>query len=125
MHEEALEGRVRFLGKVSEGTLKYLYQHALAFTFPSAFEGFGMPVVEAMMEGTPVLTSNVSSLPEAAGGAALLVDPFDPTAIGEGLLELVQNESLRQELRAKGFMSAERFSWEKSAKTLTKVLSAL
>lgn len=123
--EKKLEDRIRFLGPVSEGALRYLYRHAFVFAFPSAFEGFGMPVVEAMSEGAPVLTSNVSSLPEAAGDAALLVNPFDSEAIGDGLLRLAEDADLRHDMIKKGFTNAGRFSWEASAKRFIEVLSAL
>ena len=80
------------------------------------YEGFGLPVLEAMASGTPVLTSNVSSLPEAAGEAALMVDPTDSEAIAGGLRQLLTDRSLRQELRGRGLEHAGRFSWLRSAR---------
>ncbi|HCR52241.1 TPA: hypothetical protein DIV48_01165 [Candidatus Kaiserbacteria bacterium] len=123
--EKNLKNRIHFLGPISDEVLAFLYRNAIAFAFPSAFEGFGMPVVEAMSEGTPVLTSNVSSLPEAAGDAALLVDPFDPQAIGNALLRLARDPGLRQAMIEGGRKHAARFSWETSAKRFLDVLSAL
>lgn len=117
--------RVHFLGPVNENKLKYLYRHAIVFAFPSAFEGFGMPVIEAMGEGTAVLTSNVSSLPEAAGTAALLVDPFNSDAISEGLLRLARDPTLRMELIEKGKVRATAFSWLGSARAFLAILSRL
>ncbi|MHB1769838.1 MAG: glycosyltransferase family 4 protein [Minisyncoccota bacterium] len=113
-----LSDRIFFLGSITDGQLHFLYRHALAFSFPSKLEGFGMPILEAMKCGTPVLTSTASSLPEVAGDAALLVNPDDPDAIGDGLERLSKDEKLRTELIQKGFIRAGMFSWDKSALSL-------
>ena len=113
-----ISDRVFFLGSITDGQLHFLYRHALAFSFPSKLEGFGMPILEAMKCGTPVLTSIASSLPEVAGDAALLVDPDDSHAIGNGLERLSKDDKLRTELIRKGFIRAETFSWDKSAQML-------
>jgi glycosyltransferase involved in cell wall biosynthesis len=96
--------------------LPYLYGGARALAWPTTYEGFGLPVVEAMACGTPVLTSNVSSLPEIAGEAALLVDPGDVEAIASGLRRLAEDDGLRGELSAKGLARAAGFSWERAAR---------
>ena len=100
------------LGYVSSQQLAGLYQRAAILAFPSLDEGFGMPVLEAMANGVPVLTSNRSALPEVAGDAALLVDPEDGESIADGLCRLAGDEELRQELREKGYRRASQFTWE-------------
>ena len=107
---------VRFLGYVADGDLPALYSGATAFAFPSLYEGFGLPVLEAMACGTPVLTSNVSAMTEVAGDAALLVDPLDTGAIADALGRLLSDATLREELRARGLARAAEFSWERAAR---------
>ena len=106
---------VRHLGRVDDARLLRLYQGALAFAYPSLYEGFGLPVAEALACGVPTLTSNRSSLPEVAGDAALTVDPGNEEEIAEGLKRLVGDEGWRRELAAKGVERAKGFSWEKAA----------
>lgn len=114
-----LEGQVIVTGRISEEEKPALYSAARAFVFPSLYEGFGMPVLEAMACGTPVITSNVSSLPEVAGNAVLLVDPTRVDAIAEAMVRLVNDAGLQEELHRKGLERASQFSWEASAaKTL-------
>lgn len=98
-------------GYVSDADLEGLYARASIFTFASLDEGFGMPVLEAMAHGVPVLTSDASALREVAGDAALLVDPHDEHAIAEGLRQLIQNDSLREQLTARGFERSATFPW--------------
>jgi glycosyltransferase involved in cell wall biosynthesis len=107
--------RIRLLGYVPDSELRRLYQEASVFAFPSLDEGFGMPVLEAMAHGLPVLTSNRSSLPEVAGDAALLVDPFKTEAIAEGLRQLT-GIALRNQLATRGFHHIRAFTWERAAK---------
>jgi glycosyltransferase involved in cell wall biosynthesis len=90
--------------------------------FPSLYEGFGFPVLEAMACGTPVLTSDVSSLPEVAGEAAVLVDPLDEASIGEGLDSLAEDRALRDRLRAAGLQRVHQFTWEETARRTVAVL---
>jgi glycosyltransferase involved in cell wall biosynthesis len=117
--------RVRFLGYVPDADLPALYAGALAFCFPSLFEGFGLPVLEAQHYGVPVMTANNSALPEIAGDAALLVDPTDIDALADAMLRLSQDEALRQRLIAAGHENVKRFSWEKAAReTLAVLLTA-
>ena len=117
-----LEGRVRLTGYVPDEDLPTLLSGALAFVFPSLYEGFGLPVLEAMACGTPVVCSQTSSLPEVAGDAALLVDPLDPEALAAALLRAVSDEGLRRELVARGFEQAQRFSWGRCARESLAVL---
>lgn len=112
---DGVEGLV-MPGYVDEADKGALYARALALVFPSLYEGFGFPVLEAMHCGTPVLCSNTSSLPELAGDAALLVDPTDVNAICEGMRQLAQDAALRQSLRAKGDLQALKFTWTDAAK---------
>lgn len=114
--------RVKFVGYVPDPDVPALLSGALAFVFPSLYEGFGMPVLEAMACGTPVITSTSSSLPEVAGNAALLVDPLDLKAIAEAMRKLTIDAELRQNLRAKGRAQAARFTWETCAAATLEVL---
>jgi glycosyltransferase involved in cell wall biosynthesis len=117
-----LGGRVRFLDYVPDEDLPGLLSGATAFAFPSLYEGFGLPVLEAMACGAPVLTSTTSSLPEVAGDAAMLVDPTDTAAIAAALARLIADEPLRAELRARGLARAALFSWERCARETLAVL---
>ncbi|HAJ38691.1 MAG TPA: glycosyltransferase family 1 protein [Chloroflexi bacterium] len=110
-----LTARARFLGPVAEADLPALYAAAALFVFPSRYEGFGLPVLEAMACGTPVACSNVSSLPEVAGDAALLFDPSTPAAIAEALEQLLDAPALCAELGARGLAQAARFTWAQTA----------
>lgn len=110
-----LTARVRFLGPVAEPDLPALYTAATAFVFPSRYEGFGLPVLEAMACGTPVACSNVSSLPEIAGDAALQFDPDDAGAIAQAIQRLVEEATLCADLQARGVAQAARFTWEHTA----------
>jgi O-antigen biosynthesis alpha-1,2-mannosyltransferase len=108
--------RIQVTGYVTQDALAGWYSQAQIFAFPSLDEGFGMPLLEAMTAGIPVLTSNRAALPEVAGDAALLVDAERTEAIAEGLRELTRNEHLRQNLVIKGMERAGEFSWEKAAR---------
>jgi glycosyltransferase involved in cell wall biosynthesis len=112
----ALRDRVRFLDYVPEEDLPLLYTHATALVYPSLYEGFGFPVVEAMACGTPVLTSRSSSLAEIGEGAALLVDPRDEEEMAEALSALATRAALREDLRARGRARAAEFTWERTAR---------
>jgi glycosyltransferase involved in cell wall biosynthesis len=116
---------VHFAGYVTDAELAYLYQKAIALVFPSLLEGFGMPVLEAMHAGLPVVTSNTGALAEVAGDAALLADPQSPKAIAEGMSSLLANGNLRESLRTKGYARAAEFSWEASARMLRATLSRI
>jgi glycosyltransferase involved in cell wall biosynthesis len=107
--------RVFLTGFVPAEELPALYSLADLVVYPSLYEGFGMPVLEAMACGTPVVTSNVSSLPEVAGDAALLVDPHSTDDLVDAIRKGLRDEGLRSAMRQKGLVQASRFSWEKSA----------
>jgi glycosyltransferase involved in cell wall biosynthesis len=118
VHRHKLHKHVRFLGYLADDTLAILYRLASLFVFPSLYEGFGLPPLEAMASGTPVVTSNVSSLPEVTGDAAVLVDPYDVGAIEDGMYRVLTDPALAAEMRRKGLLRARQFSWEQSvAKT--------
>jgi glycosyltransferase involved in cell wall biosynthesis len=116
-----LEGCVLFPGFVDDDDLPALYSAADALAFPSIYEGFGLPILEAMACGTPVVTSITSSLPELAGDAALLVEPTDVDAIATALFRLLQESDLRHKLVAAGFEQARKFTWEKAAAQLLEI----
>jgi glycosyltransferase involved in cell wall biosynthesis len=119
-----LAGRVLFPGFIAEADKPALLSGALAYVCPSLYEGFGLPVLEAMACGAPVLTSNVSSLPEVAGPAALLVDPHDTTQISAGLVQLAANTDLRHRLVEQGFRQILQFSWSQAAAQVLEILEA-
>ena len=119
-----LESRIHFTGYIPEEHLAPLLHAALMFCYPSLFEGFGLPILEAHYAGVPVLTANNSSLPEVAGDAALLVDPTDIDAIADAMLRLSQDDALRQRLIAAGYENVKRFSWEKAAQETLAVLES-
>ncbi len=120
-----LQHRVLFAGFVADEDLSALYSSADVMAFPSLYEGFGLPVLEAMACGVPVLASNVSCLPEVAGAAALFVDPRDVEAMSAAMLKLLSNVDLRETLRKKGFERVEQFSWQSSAVNLLRVYKNL
>jgi len=118
-----VENQVKFLGYVPDKDLPALYSNAIAFTFPSLFEGFGLPILEAFANHCPVLTSNISSMPEVAGDAALLVDPYLVESISQGLEKLHQNPTLRNNLVKLGLKQIQKFSWEKAARETLEILT--
>jgi len=111
-----LRDAVRFTGFVDDDHLPDVYRGALLFVYPSLYEGFGLPVLEAMACGVPVITSKRASLPEVAGDAALLVDPTQPEALAAAMSALLHDGALRQDLRAKGLARAAAFTWEAVAR---------
>jgi len=115
VHRLHLHQQVRFLGFVPDDTLAALYRLAKVFVFPSLYEGFGFPPLEAMASGTAVITSNVSSLPEVVGDAALLIDPLDPAALASAMCRVLGDEVLRQDLVRRGHERIHAFSWERAA----------
>jgi glycosyltransferase involved in cell wall biosynthesis len=118
-----VQDSVRFLGFVPIETLRVFYAAAEAFVFPSLYEGFGMPPLEAMAHGTPVVTSNVSSLPEAVGDAAELVNPENVFDIAKGLRRVLVDEDHRALLRDRGARRVKAFSWDRSAKRVLEIYS--
>jgi glycosyltransferase involved in cell wall biosynthesis len=121
----SVEDRVKFLDFVGDDDLPSFYKNALCFCLPSLYEGFGLPVLEAMQLGCPVLTSNVSSLPEAGGDAAIYFNPEDASDIAEKLKLVINDEGLRIKMREKGYNQIKKFSWEKAAKQTLSVLQEL
>ena len=116
----SLREKVLCPGRLSTNDLQLLYSSTDLFVFPSLYEGFGMPVLEAMACGAPVLTSNSTALAEVAGDAALLADPQDARALGEAMIRVLEDKPLRAALKIKGFARAKQFSWEQAARqTLT------
>ncbi|MGB6836286.1 MAG: glycosyltransferase family 1 protein [Dehalococcoidia bacterium] len=120
-----LDDVVHFLGYVDGADMPGLYSGADLLAFPSLYEGFGLPVLEAMACGTPVVTSSVSALPEVAGDAALLVDPKDVVALTEAMERALADEALRADLRARGLKRAGEFSWDKAAQKTVRVYEAV
>ncbi len=120
-----VEKNVIFLEFVTDDELSALYSNAVCFVLPSLYEGFGLPVLEAMKYGCPVITSTVSSLPEAGGDAALYVDPENVADIVEKMKLLLENKNMRDDMIKKGYRHIRKFSWEKTAKKTLKVLQEI
>lgn len=115
--------QVEFVGAVSDEKLARLYRGAVALVFVSLYEGFGLPIVEAMACGTPVLTSTSTATPEVAGNAAVLVDPYDVEAIAHGMRRLADDSELRQILRDQGLQRSKLFSWEQTSMKVRKAIA--
>ena len=111
-----IEDKVKFLGYIDESDKPALYSGAELTALVSFFEGFGLPMIESMACGTPVVAANASCLPEIAGAAGILVDPYDSDDIAQGLANGLENTNLRQQLRVNGFAQAAKFNWEDTAK---------
>lgn len=125
VHRYNLHKHVRFLGYQSEATLAALYRLADVFVFPSLYEGFGLPPLEAMASGTPVVVSNVSSLPEVVGDAGVLVNPYDPRAIADGIRQVLTDRTLRDNLTSRGLVRARSFSWPASVRQIRRIYQEL
>jgi glycosyltransferase involved in cell wall biosynthesis len=121
VNELRLNEQVRFLGAVASEDLVGLYQAARVFVLPSLYEGFGIPIVEAMACGTPVIVSNVSSLPEVAGDAGLLFNPHEPRELAAALRRVFEDDALHAELQAKSLRRAQMFSWQRAAEETLQV----
>jgi glycosyltransferase involved in cell wall biosynthesis len=119
-----LPERVHLTGYVSEENLPALYSGALALVYPSLYEGFGLPPLEAMACGAPVVTSNTTSLPEVTGDAAILVAPTDPEQMGAAMVRIAGDPGLRGEMSLRGLAKASGYSWDVSARSTLKVLEA-
>ncbi len=120
-----VEKGVIFLEFVPDSDLALLYRNALCFVLRSLYEGFGLPILEAMRYGCPVVTSNVSSLPEAAGDAAVYIDPNNTEDIAQKLKLVISDLKLREELIEKGKKQVQKFSWEKAAKETLEILKGV
>ncbi|TMF44186.1 MAG: glycosyltransferase family 4 protein [Chloroflexi bacterium] len=123
--ELKLEKKVRFLGRVSDLELMMLYSLADVFVFPSFYEGFGVPPLEAMACGTPVITSNTSSLPEVVGDAAIMVNPHKINEIASAINRVLENKQLQEDLRQKGYTRAAHFTWVRSAQKMLSIYTQL
>jgi glycosyltransferase involved in cell wall biosynthesis len=123
--EAGIERRVRFTGYVPEAVLPDLYAGARCFVFPSLYEGFGLPVLEALACGAPVVTSDRTALPEVAGDAAFLVDPTNVAALAEAMNRVLDSKETRDTLRAKAPGQAARFSWERAARETRRVYESV
>ena len=120
-----LRERIHFAGYVADEDLPALYSLATLFAFPSHYEGFGIPVLESMACGTPVVCANNSSLPEIAGDAALLIEATDTEALADAIHHLVIDTPLREKLIQRGYEQAGKFRWEKAARRLLDVYSTI
>lgn len=125
LDETQLHEVVHLIGFADDADVAKLYNAAECVAFPSLYEGFGFPVLEGMACGTPVLTSNVSSLPEVAGDAAIMVNPYDIEAIAEALRQIIDDTELRETLIKRGLQQASRFNWENSAINLLKIYKSV
>ena len=123
--DRAVWTRVKFVGVVEEERLPSLYRGAEALIFPSLYEGFGLPIVEAMACGTPVVTSSITAMPETAGDAALLVDPRSVEEISGAIEQVVGDSSLRQDLRRRGITRTAQLTWERIPGTVEQLLAEL
>jgi glycosyltransferase involved in cell wall biosynthesis len=117
-----LSSRVRFLNYLPYQQLPEVINQAIALVFPSLWEGFGLPVLEAMACGTPVITSNLSSLPEVAGDAAILIDPYNVEQLAAAMIDMVKDCRAREDLRQAGLAQAQRFSWEQTGQQTCEIL---
>ena len=117
--------RVKFLGHVEDSFLPALYSGAMIFAYPSVYEGFGLPPLEAMACGTPVLTGNLTSLPEVVGDCGVMVDPYDVDAIANGIFRLIEDGALRMDLSIRGINRASDFNWDNTSNLTLKILKSV
>ena len=116
-----IKDKIIFTGFVATGDLPAIYSSADIFVYPSFYEGFGIPLLESMACGTPVMTSDISSMPEVVGDVALLFDPYSVEDIAEKILKLARDNSMRNILSEEGIERAKKFSWEKSARKILNI----
>ncbi|HBY02542.1 MAG TPA: glycosyltransferase family 1 protein [Rikenellaceae bacterium] len=121
VRKQRIENRVIFTGYITEEELVWLYNDATVFVYPSLYEGFGLPILEAMACGTPVITSNTSSMPEVAGDSALLVNPYNEEEITDAIIRIVKNINFAKLMSEKGLQRSRMFSWAKTAEETLKV----
>ena len=125
VRDVGLTGRVRFIDAVTDEDLPRFYSLATVFAYPSLYEGFGLPPLEAMACGTPVVTSNTSSLPEVVGEAGIMVDPHDVQSLADALERVLTDPALASTLRERGLERARRFTWERAARAHLDVYAEL
>ena len=123
--EQGIEAYVIFTGYLADEDVPLLMKGAIAFVFPSLYEGFGMPVLEAMACGTPVITSNTASLPEVVGQAGLLVDPYNVTEIAEAMERVIKDDIMRNTMRSRGLIQVRNYTWKNSAEKMKKLYHQL
>ena len=123
--EQGIEAYVIFTGYLADEDVPLLMKGAIAFVFPSLYEGFGMPVLEAMACGTPVITSNAASLPEVVGQAGLLVNPYNVTEIAEAMERVIKDDIMRNTMRSKGLIQVRNYTWKNSAEKMKKLYHQL
>lgn len=114
--KEVLSDDIKYMGHVSDSELRELYENAVCLVYPSFYEGFGLPPIEAMYCGCPVIASNTGSLPEICGDAAIYCDPYNINDIAEKIMRVIKDESLQEDLRQKGFKQAGKYTWESCAR---------
>jgi len=114
---------IEITGWVDRERLRMLYQRALIFVYPSRYEGFGIPPLEAMACGAPVIATRTGAIPEYGDGAALLIDPGDRDALRESMLRLLRDPQLRADLSARGVERAKRYRWDRSAQLMTELVA--
>jgi glycosyltransferase involved in cell wall biosynthesis len=117
-----VDKHVEWTGFVDRTRLRDLYRRAIAFVYPSRYEGFGIPPLEAMACGAPVIATRTGAIPDFAGGAALIVEPGDADALRDALVRMLRDPALRRDLRARGPVQARRFGWEPGARTMMELL---
>ncbi|MGX6445628.1 glycosyltransferase family 4 protein [Neobacillus sp. K501] len=117
------QDKVKYLGYVSDEDLKGLYKNAFAFIFPSIYEGFGLPPIEAMDSGCPVIASTYASIPEVCGEAAIYFDPKDPSDLADKMIQLLSNENLHSDLKRRGLDHSNKYTWDLSLQKLLEVLN--
>lgn len=120
-----LDKKVKFSGFVSDAVLAKLYKETVVFVYPSLYEGFGFPILEAMQFGRPVITSNISSMPEVAGKAGILIDPNNPKQISQALQRVLEHQSEAKKIGEQGLAQAKKFTWNAAAKKTLKVFHSL
>lgn len=125
INDSPYNNEIHHLDYLSDQEVAIFYSKADVFVYPSFYEGFGLPILEAMTLGTPVITSNTSSLPEVAGNSAILINPDEPMELAEGIFNIISNSQLRQELIGQGKKQAQSFSWEETAKKTLKAYQFL
>lgn len=125
VQNQGLQENVIFTGYATDDEVKHIYANATVFAYPSLCEGFGIPIIEAMQSGTPVITSNVSCMPEVAGDACELVNPYSITDIEHAMEKIITNKALQEKYREAGFKRAPLFSWDKCAKEVWEVILKL
>ncbi len=125
IRKSAINDRLRFTGYLSDEDLRALYSSCQAFIYPSVYEGFGLPPLEAMACGAPVIAGRIPSLQETLGSAARLVEPLDVDALAGNIIEVLEDENQGQTLRAAGPEHARKFSWEQTARLTLEVYQSL